>query len=139
MKLIDLQRPTVSLWKDLNLLNIHNFNSEDKKDFECRFDRSKWPHLHRTYLLGVWHSFSVTVWYILHVSINSQTADKGVLYSDCGGGTLCVSPCEKMHQFPQYTTFYKVRKTLRLCIAYWGILCLFLYQLHTFVKGILLK
>ena len=26
---VDLQRPTLPLWKDLNLLNIHSFNSED--------------------------------------------------------------------------------------------------------------
>ena len=29
---------------------------------------SKWPHLHRAYLLGVWHSFSVTVHYMQKVS-----------------------------------------------------------------------
>ena len=30
---IDLQRPTVPLWKDLNLFNKHKLNSEEKKTF----------------------------------------------------------------------------------------------------------
>ena len=57
---VDLKRPAVPLWKDLNLPNIQNFNQRTNSIHDTGFACSKWPHSHRAYLLGVWHSFSVT-------------------------------------------------------------------------------
>ena len=42
---VDLQRPTVPFWKDLNLFNIQIVNSEVYQNFWCRFFQSKWPYL----------------------------------------------------------------------------------------------
>ena len=36
-KPVDPETPTVPLWKDLNLLNKHSFNSEDQQNFQDRF------------------------------------------------------------------------------------------------------
>ena len=58
---VDLQRPTVPLWKYLNLLKNTISNQRTSRIFDTVFAHSKWPHLHMAYLLGVWHSFSVTV------------------------------------------------------------------------------
>ena len=57
---VDLQRPTVPLWKDLNHLNIIISIQRTRWIFNVVFD-----HLHRAYLLGVWYSFFVTVWHVL--------------------------------------------------------------------------
>ena len=47
-----LQRPTVSLWKGLSL--IKNILSIQKvgRIFDIGFALSKWPHLHRPYVVG---------------------------------------------------------------------------------------
>ena len=49
---VDLQRPTASLWKDLNLLNINNFNLEDKNDFQYKFCSVKVTHFNSTYVMA---------------------------------------------------------------------------------------
>ena len=66
LMLVDLQRPTVSLWKDLNLLNKHKLNLEGKKDFNTSYALSKWPYSHRAYLIRGCISFWLAVVLVLN-------------------------------------------------------------------------
>ena len=58
---VDLHRPTVPHWKDLNLLYKHKLNSEEKKDFNTSYALSKCPHLHRAYVISGCISFWLAV------------------------------------------------------------------------------
>ena len=42
---VDPERPTVPLWKDINLLNIHIVNSEAMRIFDIGSSQSNWPYL----------------------------------------------------------------------------------------------
>ena len=51
MILVDLQRPTEPLWKDLELIGNIDSAKETSSVLKIGFALSKWPHLHRAYLV----------------------------------------------------------------------------------------
>ena len=51
-----------SATKDLNLLKKHTKNHEDSNNFRIDFALSKWPHLHRAYLLTVCNQSFIAVY-----------------------------------------------------------------------------
>ena len=58
----DIHRPTLPLWKDLNLLNIHSINSKDYKDFKDSFCLVKVASfLQCLYVIGVYIFFAMAV------------------------------------------------------------------------------
>ena len=58
---VDLQRPTVPLWKDLNPLNKLISIKRTERIFNTSYAQSKWPHLHRAYVIGVCIFFAMAV------------------------------------------------------------------------------
>ena len=60
---LDLQRSTVTGKISTSLTNTVSIERTEKTEriFNTSYSLSKWPHLLRAYLLGLWNSFSVTV------------------------------------------------------------------------------
>ena len=61
--------------KDLNPLKKYSKNQEASSILKVVFVISKWPHLHRAYLLWIWYSYLQTV----GVCQNSTHSDKNIL------------------------------------------------------------
>ena len=53
---VDLQRPTVPLWKDLNLFNIYSINKLEFKDRLCSLNMTLFPQClcYREVLISFW-------------------------------------------------------------------------------------
>ena len=49
---VDLQTPTVPLWKYLNLLKNSSSTEKTKRIFNTSYALSKWPTLHRAYVIS---------------------------------------------------------------------------------------